>query len=133
MPPEFTSNFVEFVKNIYPSKDTIPLHVASFLPNELEIIKHCLDSGVISTYSQITTEFENKLISLTGIPYAVAMVNATMSLYLTMKYIGISEGDEVILPAISFIAAANSVTMLGAHPVFVDVDKKTTGMDIEKQ
>lgn len=76
-------------------------------------------------------EFERKIGELCGVKRAIAICNGTLALYVGLKILGIGEGDEVIVPDFTFIASANSVVMVGATPVFVDIDAKTFNIDPE--
>lgn len=77
-------------------------------------------------------EFEEAVKKFTGAKYAVATTSATTALFLSLYLLGIKEGDEVIIPSLSFIATANVVVHVGAKPVFVDVDPKTFNLDPKK-
>jgi len=76
-----------------------------------------------------TKEFERKIAELCDVKNAIAVCNGTIALYVGLKALGIGNGDEVIVPDLTFIASANSVVMAGATPVFVDVDAKTFNID----
>ncbi len=69
----------------------------------------------------ISKEFHDELLKIIGAKYGVFASNGTLALYLALKAIGIKEGDEVIVQNTTFIASANSVEMIGAKPVFVDI------------
>jgi perosamine synthetase len=75
-------------------------------------------------------EFEEKFAAHVGSKYAVALSNCTTALHLAMKVAGVSEGDEVICPSLSYIATANAVTYVGAKPVFAEVVPGTYNMDV---
>jgi dTDP-4-amino-4,6-dideoxygalactose transaminase len=74
-------------------------------------------------------EFEQKFAEYTGAKYAVAVSNCTTALHLAMIVAGIKEGDEVICPSMSYIATANSITYVGATPVFAEVNPETYNLD----
>jgi perosamine synthetase len=76
-------------------------------------------------------EFETKIAEICGVKHAVAVSNGTMALYVGIRALGIGRGDEVIVPDFTFIASANAVEMVGAKPVFVDIDPKTFNLDPE--
>jgi perosamine synthetase len=82
------------------------------------------DSGWVTEHEK-TEEFEKKFCQLTNITNAIAYCNGTMTLLASLKILGIGDGDEVILPDITFTATSNAVIFAGATPVFVDVDKET--------
>ena len=70
-------------------------------------------------------EFEHAISSYVGASEAVAVSSGTSGLHLCIRALGISEGDEVIVPSFAFIAVANSVLYEKAIPVFVDIDPQT--------
>src|SRR5205085_7477725 len=74
-------------------------------------------------------EFEEKFAAYVGAKYAVAVSNCTTALHLAMIVAGVKEGDEVICPSMSYIATANSITYVGARPVFAEVDAQTFNID----
>lgn len=102
-------------------------------PNLGDIDKHylnaCLDSSFVSTYGPYVTEFEKKIKLFLGSGPSVAVQSGTAGLHIALHELGIGEGDEVILPVLTFIATANAVSYVGAKPVFVDVDHTTWNMD----
>ena len=77
-------------------------------------------------------EFEENFAKFIGSKHAIGVANGTVSLHLAMLVLGISEGDEVIIPANTFIATAWGVSHAGATPVFVDCDKDTWEIDASK-
>ncbi|NQV18408.1 MAG: DegT/DnrJ/EryC1/StrS family aminotransferase [Armatimonadetes bacterium] len=99
--------------------------------NELRELKRVVDSTFV-TEAMLTEEFEEMNRELTGTKHAIAMSNGTVAIYCALKALDIGPGDEVIVPAMTFIATANAVIMAGATPVFCDVYEDTFCMDIEK-
>ena len=77
-------------------------------------------------------EFEEKFAKYLGVKHCIAVNSGTSALYLALMALGVKKGDEVILPVNTFIATAEAVSLLGAKPVFVDVDEKTYNIDVEK-
>ena len=75
--------------------------------------------------------FEAAAAGYAGVPYGVALSSGTAGLHLGLAALGIGEGDEVILPSFTFIAAANAVLYLRARPVFVDIDPRTLNLTAE--
>ncbi len=74
-------------------------------------------------------EFEERFAAYVGSKYAVAVSNCTTALHLSMITSGISHGDEVICPSLSFIASANCILYVGAKPVFAEIDPETYNID----
>jgi perosamine synthetase len=89
----------------------------------------CLKSGWISSQGKYIPEFEEAFAAFCGSRYGVATSNGTTALHLALLTLGIGPGDEVIVPALSFIATANVVVYTGARPVFADVDEETWTLD----
>lgn len=96
---------------------------------EKEYVMHALESGYVSSVGPMVTEFEECFAAYVGARYAVAMVNGTAALHLALRLLGIGPGDEVIVPALTFIATVNPVVYVGATPVVVDVDPLTWNID----
>jgi len=96
---------------------------------EKEYAAKAIDSGFISTFGPFVGEFEQTVAKYVGAPSAVATQSGTAALYMALYELGVKAGDEVIVPAITFVATVNPVIYLGATPVFVDVDEETWNMD----
>jgi perosamine synthetase len=95
---------------------------------EKSAVMKVLDSGMLASGPR-TEEFEKKFAEYVGIKYAIATTSGTTALHLGLLSLGVARGDEVILPAFSFIATANAVLFCDAIPVFCDVDSKTFNID----
>jgi len=87
---------------------------------ELKNVIEAVKSGWISSKGKFIEEFEREFAKYCGVKYGVATANGTVALHLALKALGIGKGDEVIVPALTFVATANAVTYCGAKPVFVD-------------
>lgn len=110
-------------------KNVIPLHEPCFRGNEWEYVKECLDTGWVSSVGKYVDLFEEKLAEFTGVKKAVAVVNGTAALHIALKLVGVEPGDEVLVPALTFVATANAVTYCNAVPHFVDSELRTLGLD----
>ncbi len=102
--------------------DFIPLSEPHLQGNEWAYIKECLDAGWVSSAGKYVDQFEGRMAEYTGAEYAVACVNGTAALQVALRLAGVEPGDEVIVPAITFIASVNAVVYNQAIPVFMDVD-----------
>ena len=109
----------------------IPLSVPNISGNEWQYVKECLDTEWLSTAGKYVNLFEQNIAEYTGAKYAVACVNGTSALQVSLRLAGVRTGDEVIIPTLTFIAPVNAVAYNGAKPVFMDVDKYYN-LDIEK-
>lgn len=100
----------------------IPLSVPSFKGNEWIYVKDCLDTEWVSSAGKYVDQFEHKISEYTKTKYAVACVNGTSALHISLLLLNVKPEDEVIVPTITFIAPVNAVRYCGAYPVFMDSD-----------
>lgn len=105
------------------SKNLIPLSVPSFRGNEWNYVKECIDTSWVSSAGKFVDEFELKISEYTKSKYAVACVNGTAALHISLLIAGVLPDDEVIIPTITFIAPVNAIRYCNAYPVFMDADK----------
>lgn len=120
------------IKGIYGGKKFVPLHEPAFSEKEIEYVTDCIRTGWVSSVGKYVDEFEKRLAEYTGVKRAVAVVNGTAALHISLKVAGVQANDEVFVPALTFIATANAVSYLQAVPHFVDISPKTLGVDPEK-
>jgi perosamine synthetase len=105
------------------------LHEPRFSGNEWAYLKDCLDSTYVSSVGAYVDRFESDLCRLTGARHAVAVVNGTAALHLALELAGVQAGDEVLMPALTFVATANAVSYCRAVPHFVDSETRSLGID----
>lgn len=113
-------------------RETISLSVPLINGNEWKYIKECLDTGWVSYVGSYVKKFEEIVAKYVGTKYAVATVNGTAALHISLIACGICSSDEVIVPTLTFIAPVNTVKYCQAEPVFMDCDPETLCMDIGK-
>ena len=99
---------------------------------EREYMNEAFDSGWISSKGPFISKFENEFAKFSSTKFAVSCSNGTAALHLAVKALGIREGDEVIVPNLTFASPANVVIYEKAKPVLVDVDKKYWCIDPDK-
>lgn len=109
----------------------IPVSEPSITQKEIDYVTNAVKSGWVSSLGHYITEFEKKFARYIGVKYALTTSNGTTALHLSLVSLGIKEGDEVIVPDLTFIASANAVAYTGAKPVFVDIDPETWCIDPE--
>lgn len=102
-----------------------------FDENEIQKVKECLDSKWV-TQGTMTEQFEKLFMEKHGGDYAVAVCNCTAGLHMALMALDIHLGDEVLVPAYTWITSANCIEYVGARAVFVDVDHRTFNIDPEK-
>lgn len=107
----------------------VALHEPHFGGNEWIYLKECLDSTFVSSVGKFVDRFEAELAAYTGARHAIAVVNGTAALHVALQLAGVQPGDEVLVPALTFVATANAVAYCGAAPHFVDSAEDTLGVD----
>lgn len=100
----------------------LPLSVPNFSGNEKEYVNDAVVSEWVSSGGSKVADFETKMAQYTGMPQAVACNSGTSGLHLAMICAGIGPNDEVLAPALTFIAAINPIRYVGAEPVFIGCD-----------
>jgi perosamine synthetase len=107
----------------------IPIARPLFGPEELRAVQRPLESGYV-LQGPFVEEFERRFAAYVGASHAVASTSCTSALHLIVAALGISPGDEVIVPAFTWVSTANVVAHMGATPVFCDVDPMTYNVDV---
>ena len=121
------------IKAVIPAdKMPVALHEPSLVGNEWAYLKDCLDSTYVSYVGPYVDRFEGMLADFTGARKVVAVVNGTAALHMALILVGVQRNDEVLIPALTFVATANAVAYCGAVPHFVDSDERTLGLDPHK-
>lgn len=114
---------------IFTMSEQIYLDAPNIGGKEKEFLDRALDSGYVSTVGPFVPEFEDRFAGYLGITRAVATQSGTAALHMALRELNIGPGDEVIVPALTFVATVNPVIYMGARPVFVDVDALTWNID----
>jgi len=122
------SEIIDFIKNQFPTKDFIPLHEPNFSGREKEYVLDTIESTYVSSVGAYVDKFEIMMAELSKTQKAVALVNGTSALQVTLRLSGVGNGDEVLTQALTFIATINAIIYNGASPVFLDVDIDTMGL-----
>ncbi len=110
----------------------IPVNEPVLNGNEKKYLNACIDTGWISSEGPFVTEFEQKMSKTVHRKYGIAVSNGTAALEVAVQALGISEGDEVIMPSFTIISCAMAVTKVGAVPVLVDSDIYTWNMNVDE-
>ena len=116
------------IQSKFSNKSFIPLHEPVFIGNEKKYLLDCIDSTFVSSVGMYVDKFESMVCSLTGSKYAIAVVNGTNALQISLLLAGVKKEDEVITQSFSFVATANAISYCNATPIFIDIDKNTMGM-----
>ncbi len=122
------SQIEKVLRDVLPHERPIALHEPHLGLPEREAVAACIDSGFVSSVGAYVDEFEERLAAITGARRAIAVVNGTAALQIALTLAGVEPGDEVLVPALTFVGTANAVVHAGATPHFVDCDEATFGM-----
>jgi perosamine synthetase len=98
----------------------IPVYQPSLNGNEKKYVNECLDSTWISSKGKFVSEFESSFAEYVGVKNATTVSNGTVAIHLALLALGIGEGDEVIVPTLTYISSVNTIVYTSATPVFVD-------------
>lgn len=110
----------------------IPVAQPNFNGREREYVLDCIDTTWVSSAGKYVQGFEEKFAEFCGTKNAISCCNGTVALHLPLLALGIKEGDEIIIPALTYIATCNAVKYVNATPVFVDIDPDTWNLDPKK-
>lgn len=122
------SKTINFIKEVYGNKEFTPLAVPVFAGNEKKYLEECIDTTFVSSVGQFVDRFEKDMATYTRCKRAVVCVSGTNALHMSLMLAGVGRDDEVLTQALTFIATCNALSYIGAHPVFIDVDKTTMGL-----
>jgi dTDP-4-amino-4,6-dideoxygalactose transaminase len=99
---------------------------------ELELLRQVMESGQWGGYHEFVKRFESEFAAFVHCAHGVSAMNGTVTLEMALAAAGVGPGDEVIVPAISFISTATAVSRVGAVPVFVDIEPLSFNIDPER-
>lgn len=109
-------------------RESFPITTPSFDTTEVEKLKACLDSGWV-TQGPLTGEFEALFSKKQSVKHALATTSCTAALHLATLALDLGPGDEVVVPAFTWITSANCVEYVGAKVTFADIDPQTFNLD----
>ncbi len=122
---------VDFIKQTFKTDEFIPLHEPRFIGNEKKYLNDCIDSTFVSSVGKYVDTFEKEFAKTVGSKYAIATVNGTAALHVSLLLADVKKDNEVITQPLTFIATCNAISYIGAKPIFVDVDLDTMGLSPE--
>lgn len=109
----------------------IPLASPDIRQSDIDLVKNILMSGML-VQGKYVVQLENEISKISQSKNSIALSNGTATMHLALVSLGIGKGDEVIVPAFSYIATANVVEIVGAKPVFVDINSDTFNIDVNR-
>ncbi|MFK2084349.1 LegC family aminotransferase [Bacteroides fragilis] len=122
------NDITTFIHNLFGTDEFVPLHAPLFIGNEKKYLAECIDTTFVSSVGKFVDRFEELVACYTGSKRAVVCVSGTNALHMGMLLVGVERDDEVLTQALTFIATCNAISYIGAHPVFLDVDRDTLGL-----
>lgn len=122
------NDITTFIHSLFGTDEFVPLHAPLFIGNEKKYLAECIDTTFVSSVGKFVDRFEEQVASYTGSKRAVVCVSGTNALHMGMLLVGVERDDEVLTQALTFIATCNAISYIGAHPVFLDVDRDTLGL-----
>ena len=122
------SNLIDFTKKLYSNSEKIPLHEPFFDDQDKKALLDVIDSSFVSSIGEMTNNFEDEIKKFTKSKYAIATVNGTSALHMSLMLSGVVSNDEVITQSLTFVATSNAITYCDAIPNYLDVDKDTLSL-----
>tara|TARA_B100001989_G_scaffold233262_1_gene193040 strand:+ start:2840 stop:4006 length:1167 start_codon:yes stop_codon:yes gene_type:complete len=110
----------------------IYLHSPAFFGNEIKYLSRSIKSNLVSSYGKYTDQFENKLKKFVQSKHVIAVISGTEALHISLRAIGVGDGDEVLVPALTFIGSVNAISYTGANPHFIDSSLIDFGINPKK-
>ena len=127
----FTDKVLKNLKKVTGS-NFAALHEPNFSGNEKKYINEAIDSTFVSSVGKFVNKFEELLVNFTGAKFAIATVNGTAALHISLLVAGVKENDEVLVPSFTFVATANAINYCRADCHFIDVNYNDLGIDVPK-
>jgi len=110
----------------------IPLSVPNIVGNAEKYVLETIQTEWVSSVGSYVTKFEEEFAKYIGTKYAIAIVNGTAALHISLILSDVGQGDEVLMPNLTFVAPANAIKYCGASPIFLDSNWMDLGLDINK-
>jgi len=131
---KITNIISEAIKKVSSNKNQpyFPLHEPEINKDDIKLVENCLKSGWVSTQGNFINRFEHSLKKMTGANHILLLNSGTSALHLCLKSLDVKDNDEVLVPALTFIATVNAIKYCNATPHFVDSDYTTLGVDSKK-
>ncbi len=108
------------------------LHEPLFFGKEISYLKNTINQNFVSSAGEYVNKFEKKIKEYTKAKFAIAVVNGTQAIYISLKACGVKKDEEVLVPALTFVGTVNAISYLGAKPHFVDSQIKNFGINCLK-
>lgn len=124
-----SADLAEIITKVVGHERPLYLHEPEFGELDKKLVLDCIETGWVSSTGRYVEEFEKKICEFTGANYAVVVTNGTSALHLSLIEAGAGPQDEILCPAVTFVATANAISYVGATPHFIDSSLSTLGID----
>ena len=124
-------DFIDALRRVVGDDARVGLHEPDISELEHRYVTECLDSTFVSSVGPFVTRMEEDIAAFTGAAAAVAVSNGTSALHVALVLAGVKPGDEVLIPALTFVATANAVSHAGAFVHLIDSDERNVGMSVD--
>ena len=128
----YLKEILEMLKKVIGENNKFSLHEPLLTNIDKDHLIKCIDSGYVSSVGKFVDKFENKIKKITNSKNAIALVNGTVALEIALRLTGVKYGDEVFVPALTFVGTANAILHANATPHFIDSDIEHLGISYEK-
>ena len=108
------------------------LHEPLFFGKEISYLKNTINQNFVSSAGEYVNKFEKKIKKYTKAKFAIAVVNGTQAIYISLKACGVKKNEEVLVPALTFVGTVNAVSYLDAKPHFIDSQIENFGINCLK-
>jgi perosamine synthetase len=125
------NDFIGALRRVVGHDERVGLHEPDISELEHRYVTECLDSTFVSSVGPFVTRLEEDIATFTGAVAAVAVSNGTSALHVALVLAGVKPGDEVLIPALTFVATANAVSHAGAFVHLIDSDARNIGMSVD--
>jgi perosamine synthetase len=120
---------VQRIRGVLPAAEPkAVLHEPRFRGNEKRYLEDCIETGWVSYSGPYVERFETALARACGVEHAITLTSGTVAIQVALQVGGVKPGEEVLVPALTFVASANAVVHAGAIPHFVDCERSTLGV-----
>ena len=127
-----SKRLISAIRKVAGKKKALFLHEPTLGIEEAKNLKECVKTNMVSSFGPFVEKFEKSISSFTKSKYAISTINGTSALHIALKVIGLREKEEVLIPALNYIASTNATLYCGGIPHFVDINKQDLGIDVEK-
>lgn len=129
---KFLNRFLDNINEALNNNKEYPLHEPFLFGNEIKYLNECVKDNFVSSAGKFLNKLEDKIKKYTNSKYCILLNSGTSALHLGLVSIGIKNNDEVLLPALNFIASSNAILYCGGHPHYIDSDQNDLGINIYK-